>query len=77
MVNRGVNIFRLNFSHDNHEIQYQKLLNIRKAMGEVPNGQFAVMLDTKGPEIRTTNPKDNQQIVLKKDQFIFVVGDKN
>lgn len=64
MINAGMNVARLNFSHGSHE--YHKgtidmLKKIRKEM-HVP---LAIMLDTKGPEIRTKLLKD-QKVTLKK-----------
>lgn len=49
----GVNIFRLNFSHGSHEEHGAKIDNIRSL-----NVPCAVMLDTKGPEIRTGEVRD-------------------
>lgn len=43
----GVNVFRLNFSHGNHEEHGKRIDNIRKL--KLPGG---ILLDTKGPEIR-------------------------
>ena len=58
----GVNIFRLNFSHGTHEEHGQKIDAIRSL-----NVPCAIMLDTKGPEIRTGEVRDK----------LFVkVGDK-
>ncbi len=47
----GMNVARLNFSHDDHAIQLRKLQTIRKVREEL-NLPIAVMLDTKGPEYR-------------------------
>ena len=58
----GVNVFRLNFSHGSHEEHGKKIDTIRKL--KLPG---AIMLDTKGPEIRTGEVRDK----------LFVkVGDK-
>ncbi|MBO4956305.1 MAG: pyruvate kinase [Rickettsiales bacterium] len=49
----GVNVFRLNFSHGSHEEHGKKIDAIRSL--KLPG---AVMLDTKGPEIRTGEVRD-------------------
>ncbi len=58
----GVNVFRLNFSHGTHEEHGEKIDRIRAL-----NLPGAIMLDTKGPEIRTGEVRD--KVFLK-------VGDK-
>ena len=54
----GMNVARLNFSHGTHEYHKGSLKNLRQAQQEVEaeTGQqvhCAVLMDTKGPEIRT------------------------
>jgi pyruvate kinase len=47
-----MNVARLNLSHGNHEEHGQRIKNIREA-SKLTNTPVAIMLDTKGPEIRT------------------------
>ena len=47
----GVNVLRLNFSHGNYN-DHDVNINLIKNFNEKENGYFAIMLDTKGPEIR-------------------------
>lgn len=51
LLKAGMNVARLNFSHGTHEEHKQRIANIRLASKEtgIP---VAIMLDTKGPEIR-------------------------
>lgn len=49
----GVNVFRMNFSHGSHEEHGKKIDAIRSL--KLPG---AVLLDTKGPEIRTGEVRD-------------------
>ncbi|MBU4439647.1 MAG: pyruvate kinase, partial [Acetobacterium sp.] len=52
LILNGMNVARLNFSHGSHEehaARIQRIKEVRKELG-VP---VAIMLDTKGPEIRT------------------------
>ena len=77
-LENGMNICRINFSHDDHEIQHKKLVTIRKSIktNKLYNNT-AIMLDTKGPEIRTGNLTDGKKISLKKGDKLILTGDKN
>lgn len=50
LYHEGMSVARLNFSHGNHEYFSRVIENIRKVSEEI-----AILLDTKGPEIRTGN----------------------
>lgn len=52
LIENGMNVARLNFSHGLHEEHKQRIANIRKAAA-LAKSQVAIMLDTSGPEIRT------------------------
>lgn len=51
MMLAGMNVARLNFSHGTHEDHAKRIATIRQAAGDVGKN-IAIMLDTKGPEIR-------------------------
>lgn len=51
MMLAGMNVARLNFSHGTHEDHAKRIAAIRQAASEVGKN-IAIMLDTKGPEIR-------------------------
>lgn len=51
MIKAGMNVARLNFSHDTHEKQLKRI-NMVKKLREEMNVPIAILLDTKGPEIR-------------------------
>ena len=50
----GMNVARLNFSHGNYDYFEKVIERIRRVSDEI-----AIMLDTKGPEIRTTACEHN------------------
>ncbi|MEK4147031.1 pyruvate kinase [Robertmurraya sp. FSL W8-0741] len=54
LMEAGMNVARLNFSHGDHTEHGQRIKNIREA-SKKENKNIAILLDTKGPEIRTHN----------------------
>ena len=75
MLDAGMNIARLNFSHGNHEEQLEKLTLIKEALLQRPDKQCAILLDTKGPEIRTGFLKDHEKVKLKAGQELDILTD--
>lgn len=51
LIEAGMNVARLNFSHGTHEGHLQNI-NLLKKAREMKKVPLAIMLDTKGPEIR-------------------------
>lgn len=66
LIEAGMNVARLNFSHGDHEEHLNRIKNIRKA-SEQTGKMVGIMLDTKGPEIRTNNMKDGKITITKGD----------
>ena len=54
MLKAGMNVARLNFSHGDHE-GHGKTIDTFRKVRDALGLPAAVMLDTKGPEIRTGN----------------------
>ncbi|MBG9445820.1 pyruvate kinase [Cytobacillus firmus] len=54
LIEAGMNVARLNFSHGDFEEHGQRIQNIREASAKTGK-TVAILLDTKGPEIRTNN----------------------
>lgn len=82
LVNAGMNVMRLNFSHGDYEEHGTRIANFRKVM-EATGKQLAILLDTKGPEIRTIKLEGGNDVDLVAGQeFTFttdtsVVGNKD
>ncbi|OKL38320.1 pyruvate kinase [Domibacillus mangrovi] len=54
LMEAGMNVARLNFSHGSHEEHAARIQNIRQAAKNTGKS-IGILLDTKGPEIRTHN----------------------
>ena len=67
-----MNIARLNFSHGDHETHGGCVERLREALKTRPEASVAIMLDTKGPEIRTGLTTGDQPVQLVKDSIIKV-----
>lgn len=70
LIEAGMNVARLNFSHGNHEEHAVRISNIREAE-KITGKNVAILLDTKGPEIRTNN-MENDAIELVAGSSIIV-----
>jgi pyruvate kinase len=82
LANAGMNVMRLNFSHGNFEEHGNRINNLRTVMKNTGK-ELAVLLDTKGPEIRTIKLDNGDDVTLTAGQeFTFttdvsVVGNVN
>jgi pyruvate kinase len=74
LLKAGMNVARFNFSHGSFEYHQETLDNLRTAMDNT-GIMCAVMLDTKGPEIRTGFLKDGKPVQLKQGQEITISTD--
>ncbi|MCL7026190.1 hypothetical protein MKW94_018667 [Papaver nudicaule] len=74
LLKAGMNVARFNFSHGSHEYHQETLDNLRIAMQKTEI-MCAVMLDTKGPEIRTGFLVDEKPVQLKEGQEITISTD--
>jgi len=63
LIEAGMSASRHNFSHGNHE-EHRERMNLIKSLREKYDKHIAIILDTKGPEIRTGN-FDKKQVELK------------
>ena len=58
LIDAGMDVARLNFSHSNHESHLQ-IIHLLKEARTIKKVPLAIMLDTKGPEIRLGEIKNN------------------
>ncbi|MGL6202207.1 MAG: pyruvate kinase [Lachnospiraceae bacterium] len=77
----GMDIARFNFSHGDHEEQKERMDKLKQVREEL-NKPIAILLDTKGPEIRTGILKDGKKVKLNADETFTlttdeIVGDNN
>jgi len=81
LIKNGMSAARINFSHgtyESHSVVIDNLIKAREEMGK----PIPLILDTKGPEIRTKTLKDALPVTLEQGkEFILttedIVGDKN
>ncbi|MDO4786088.1 MAG: pyruvate kinase [Fretibacterium sp.] len=72
MARAGMNVARLNFSHGDYEGHERKLGLIRRVERDM-GSPIAVLLDTKGAEIRT-GLMENGEVVLARDSTVILTG---
>ena len=70
----GMNIARLNFSHGDFE-EHLNNINRVKAVREELQLPIAILLDTKGPEIRTARIKDNKAVLVEGQNVTITTED--
>ena len=76
LFNAGLNVTRINFSHGGYEENGEKIENIKNTRKKL-NRPVALLLDTKGPEIRTgVLETGNEKVTIEEGQeFTFVNED--
>lgn len=67
----GMNIARLNMSHGTHN-WHQKVIQNIQAINQKGNHSIAIMIDTKGPEVRSGDLKE-EIFISKGDSFTFTI----
>lgn len=66
---KEMDVARFNFSHGTHESHLEMLTRVRKAAKEAGR-PIAMLLDTKGPEIRTGMLESHKSVKLKKGETV-------
>jgi len=73
LVDEGMNVARFNFSHGDHEIQ-KKRVDMLKQARDKKGLPVAMLLDTKGPEIRLLD-FENGGVLLETGQMFTLTGE--
>ena len=68
LVESGMDIARFNFSHGDHEEQKSRMDMLKEIREEV-GSPVAILLDTKGPEIRTGLLREGKKVNLEEGQI--------
>ncbi|MFO7969455.1 MAG: pyruvate kinase [Candidatus Izemoplasmatales bacterium] len=71
IINAGMNVARLNFSHGSHE-EHSKRIKMIRSIAKRLNRYIGIMADTQGPEVRTGMFKDNFASFKKGDKVKIV-----
>ena len=74
MLLAGMNVARLNFSHGTHEEHRDTINRFREVRDELEIAA-AVLLDTKGPEIRIKNFENGSEVLDDGQQFTITTED--
>lgn len=70
LVKAGVNVFRLNFSHGDHENKKRVIEEIRKIIKNEPFN-IAILADLQGPKLRVGDLEDGKILLEAGKEFIF------
>ncbi|MEO0572197.1 MAG: pyruvate kinase [Bacteroidota bacterium] len=73
MMNAGVDVFRINFSHANYEDVRERIGLIRELNEELDN-HTAILADLQGPKLRV-GVMGGEVVVAPGDEILFVTGD--
>ena len=75
VIEAGMNASRHNFSHGDHAEHGGRIENVKKLSKEL-NKEIAIILDTKGPEIRTGKFEPNKVELQMGSDFTIYVGEE-
>jgi pyruvate kinase len=70
LVQAGVNVFRLNFSHGKHEEKKEVIDIITKINSEYPFN-IAILADLQGPKLRVGDIENNHLDLVENDTIVF------
>ncbi|MDR0316711.1 MAG: pyruvate kinase [Treponema sp.] len=71
LILAGMNVARLNFSHGSHETHRESIERVRRA-SEKLDVPVAILLDTKGPEIRSGMVENDGKVTINKGDIVEI-----
>ncbi len=74
LIEQGMDVARLNFSHGSHDEHAARIERVKRIRQELKK-PVAIMLDTKGPEIRTGLLDEGEPVLLEKGQTFSLVAE--
>lgn len=74
LITSGMDIARLNFSHGSHAEHLKRIERVREVRAQL-NAAVALMLDTKGPEIRTGYVVEHQPVLLHDNDIVHLIDE--
>jgi len=74
LILAGMNVARLNFSHGSHESHSTSIERVRRIAGEL-GVPVSILLDTKGPEIRTGMVENDGKVTISAGDSVAVTAD--
>ena len=75
LIENGMDAARLNFSHGSHEEHHARIERVRRVAGKL-GVNIPLILDTKGPEIRTKEFQDGAVILKEGTEFTLSPKDR-
>lgn len=77
LMDAGLNIVRMNFSHGSYEYHQSVIDNARAAAAQLSSKRpIAIALDTKGPEIRTGLMANDADVAIDAGHEFYITTDK-
>ncbi len=75
MIQAGVNVVRLNFSHGTYE-QHGDVIKMIRSLSRALNQPVGILLDLQGPKVRTGKLENGEAVALKKNAIFKITSQR-